>query len=108
MKPKANIIVSLATNRCDDRKLNRKVNTVISLIQEYAEDNSEDSQFVLCDNNSLSTNSEIRSKCIHTDGYHLSEEGLKVPASNLRKSIDKVLDLYPRSNKKPWHKPKGT
>jgi hypothetical protein len=62
--------VSLATNRCDDRKLNRKVNTVNALLHEFVEDTSVDTQFVLCENNNLSTaNSEIRNRFITTDGY---------------------------------------
>jgi poly(3-hydroxyalkanoate) synthetase len=45
-----------------------------------------DTQFVLCENNNLSTaNSEIRNRFITTDGYHLSDEGMKMLASNLRR-----------------------
>jgi hypothetical protein len=51
LKPNSKIIVSLATNRCDDRKLNRKVNTVNALLHEFVEDTSVDTQFVLCENN---------------------------------------------------------
>lgn len=112
LKPDSKIIVSLATNRCDDRKLNRKVNTVNSLLHEFSEDTSVDTQFVLCENNNLSTaNSEIRNKFITTDGYHLSNEGVKMLASNLRRSIDKVLDIPQNSMRKdprprrPWRRP---
>jgi hypothetical protein len=71
LKPNSKIIVSLPTNRVDDRKLNRKVNTVNSLLHEFAEDTSVDTQFFLCENNNLSTaNSEIRNRFITTDGYH--------------------------------------
>ena len=82
LKPNSKIIVSLATNRCDDRKLNRKVNTVNLLLHEFIEDTSVDTQFVLCENNNLSTaKSEIRNRFITTDGYHLSDEGVKMLAS---------------------------
>ena len=68
--------------------------------------------FVLCENNNLSTaNSEIRNRFITTDGYHLSDEGVKMLASNLRRSIDKVLDIAQNPMRKdprprrPWRRP---
>jgi hypothetical protein len=49
LKPNSKIIVSLATNHCDDRKLNRKVNTVNSLLHEFIEDTSVDiKELVVC------------------------------------------------------------
>ena len=71
LETNSKIIVSLPTNRVDDRKLNRKVKTVNSLLHEFAEDTSVNTQFFLCENNNLSTaNSEIRNRFITTDGYH--------------------------------------
>ena len=41
----------------------------------------------------MSKGSENRENLINEDGYHLSLEGTKLLASNLRKTFDKMLDI---------------
>ena len=89
--PSAKIIISQATNRSDNENLNRKVNTVNSLINELGHE--ENSVFSICDNSSLGLNGLVKDKFVRDDGYHLSFDGVKVLASNLRKSLEQVLNI---------------
>ena len=65
VKPESKILVSLATKRTDDKKLNLKVNTINAIIKEIKEDNGD---FEICDNSNLSQSSEIKKKFVNTDG----------------------------------------
>lgn len=65
VKPESKILVSLATNRTDDKKLNLKVTTINAIIKEIKEDNGD---FEICDNSNLSPSSEIKKKFVNTDG----------------------------------------
>ncbi|CAG2197469.1 unnamed protein product [Mytilus edulis] len=89
-RPDSKIVVSLATNRSDERKYNLKVNTVNSLVKEMHEESSD---FVICDNHNLSVSGEINKKFINNDGYHLSDVGVKVLAANIRKCVDQILGV---------------
>ncbi|CAG2209254.1 unnamed protein product [Mytilus edulis] len=89
-RPDSKIVVSLATNRSDERKYNLKVNTVNSLVKEMHEESSD---FVICDNHNLSVSGEINKKFINNDGYHLSDVGVKVLAANIRKCVDQILGI---------------
>lgn len=107
-RPDSKIVVSLATNRSDERKYNLKVNTVNSLVKEMHEESSD---FVICDNHNLSVSGEINKKFINNDGYHLSDVGVKVLAANIRKCVDQILGIpfikrRGPVNRKPWQKPK--
>ena len=89
--PSTKIIISQATNRSDNENLNRKVNTVNSLINELGHE--ENSVFSICDNSSLGLNGLVKDKFVRDDGYHLSFDGVKVLVSNLRKSLEQVLNI---------------
>ncbi|CAC5376151.1 unnamed protein product [Mytilus coruscus] len=56
-KPSSKILISLATNRTDEKKLNLRVNTINSAIKELAEESKE---FDVCDHNNLSQSFEIK------------------------------------------------
>ena len=58
--PSAKIIISQATNHSDNENLNRKVNTVNSLINELRHE--ENSVFSICDNSSLGLNGLVKDK----------------------------------------------
>jgi len=89
LKPLAKILVSLATNRTDENKYNLKVNTVNSIIKEMAEESQE---FTICDHSNMSQSNQIKKNFISKDGVHLTEDGTKMLASNLRKSVEKMLN----------------
>ena len=55
--PSTKILISQATNRSDDQNLNLKVNTINSLINELG--NEDSSKFSICDNTSISLNSQV-------------------------------------------------
>ena len=97
-KPKAKILVSLATNRSDEKKHNLKVNTINSMVKELHEESDD---FVICDNCNLSNASEINKKFISSDGVHLSEEGVKVLASNIRKCVDNIIGIPYTPRRRP-------
>lgn len=67
--------ISLATNRSDEQKLNLKVNTVNSLINELSFE--EDCNFYISDNGSLGNNGLVHAKFVADDGYHLSDDGVR-------------------------------
>lgn len=80
----------MATNRTDEKKLNLRVNTIKSAIKELAEESKE---FDVCDHNNLTQSFEIKKHFIENDGRHLTVEGVKMLASNMRRSIDNVLNI---------------
>lgn len=95
MNPTSKIVISLATNRSDEQKLNLKVNTVNSLINEFSLE--EDCNFYC----NLGNNGLVRAKFVADDGYHLSDDGVKVLASNLRKSLEQVFNIeVPRNGQR--------
>ena len=49
--------------------------------------------FSICDNSSQGLNGLVKDKFVLDDGYHLSFDGVKVLASNLRKSLEQVLNI---------------
>lgn len=95
-KPNSKIIVSLATNRSDNKKNNLKVNTINSIIKEIGDGSSD---FTICDHSNLSHGNEIKPNLLakdkdgHSDGVHLSDDGVNLLASNIRKAVDKVLNI---------------
>ena len=101
--PSTKILISQATNRTDDQNLNLKVNTVNSLINELAKE--ENSKFSVCDNSSISQNGKIKENFVRDDGYHLSVDGVRVLASNLRKSLERVLNIQSPNPKNGQRKP---
>ena len=103
--PSTKILISQATNRSDDQNLNLKVNTLNSLINELG--NEDSSKFSICDSTSISLNGQVKDKFIRNDGYHLSVDGVKVLASNIRKSLERVLSIQSSNNgqsKPPYRK----
>lgn len=107
-KPSSKIVISLATNRKDDKKYNLKVNTINSIVKESAEDST---GFTVCDHSNLSHGSEIRPEFITGDGVHLSNDGVSLLASNIRKSVDKALNIRtfspqrrPPNRRKQWQR----
>ena len=94
--PSTKILISQATNRSDDQNLNLKVNTINSLINELG--NEDSSKFSICDNTSIGLNGQVKDKFIRDDGYHLSVDGVKVLASNIRKSLERVLSIQSSNN----------
>lgn len=88
--------ISLATNRSDEQKLNLKVNTVNFLFNEPSLE--KDCNF--SDNGNLGNNGLVRAKFMADDGY-LSDDGVKVLASNLVKSLEHVLNIeVPRNGQR--------
>ena len=83
------IVISLATKSCDEKKLNLKVNTVNFLFNEPSLE--KDCNF--SDNGNLGNNGLVRAKFMADDGYHLSDDGVKVLASSLLKSLEHVLNI---------------
>ena len=65
--PTSRIVISLTTNRSDKQKLNLKVNTVVSLINELSLE--EDCNFYIFDNGNLGNNGLVRAKFVADDGY---------------------------------------
>ena len=69
---------------------NLKVNCINAMIQEHYH-NVENVH--IANSNILSRNSIISQRFIKSDGRHLSEEGVKVLASNLRLVVEGILEL---------------
>lgn len=80
------------------KKFNLRVNTINSAIKELAEDSNE---FAVCDHSSLSQSLEIKKNFIEDDGRHLSVDGVKMLASNMRKAIDNMLNIPYTPHRKP-------
>lgn len=74
------------------------MNTINSAIKELAEDSNE---FAVCDHSSLSQSLEIKKNFIEDDGRHLSVDGVKMLASNMRKAIDNMLNIPYTPHRKP-------
>ena len=100
--PSTKILICQATSRSDDQNLNLKVNTINSLINEFG--NEDSSKFSICDNTSIGLNGQVKDKFIRDDGYHLSVDGVKVLASNIRKSPERVLSTNNGQRKPPYRK----
>ena len=107
--PTSRKVILLATNRGDEQKLNLKVNTANFLINKLSLE--EYCNFYISDNGNLSNNGLVRAKFVADDDYHLTDDGVKVLASNLCKSLEQVLNIeVPRygqrrsSGKLRWQK----
>ena len=70
------------TYRRYDENLNCKVNSVNPLINEIGHEKN--SVYSICDNSSLGLNGLVEDKSMRDDGCHLSVDGVKILASNLR------------------------
>ena len=88
--PNCKLILSCATNRRDSDLFNLKVNCINAMIQEHYH-NVENVH--IANSNILSRNGIISQRFIKSDGRHLSEEGVKVLASNLRLVVEGILGL---------------
>ena len=83
--PKSKIIVSLATPRKDRMDWNDNGDLVNIMLKEKFR-NAE--HILLCDNSNLSYKGTPKLKMLDQDGFHLSEEGSAVLASNIKQLID--------------------
>ncbi|CAG2216894.1 unnamed protein product [Mytilus edulis] len=88
--PSTSVVVSLATPRADNKKYQTNVELVNAMLKcEYMEDDT----VTLCDNGNLSRLGKPVPKFLARDQYHLSKDGIAVLASNLRWTIDSLLDI---------------
>ena len=83
--PKSKIIVSLATPRKDRMDWNDNGDLVNIMLKEKFR-NAE--HILLCDNSNLSYKGTSKLKMLDRDGFHLSEEGSAILASNIKQLID--------------------
>lgn len=93
--PNCKLIFSCATNRRDSDLFNLKVNCINAMIQEHYH-NVENVH--IANSNILSRNGIISQRFIKSDGRHLSEEGVKVLASNLRLVVEGISGLTNTKN----------
>ena len=116
--PSSKILISQATYRSDDQNLNLKVNTINSLINElgngkvqvgkdqekaqsekvsHSKNRGEDnSKFSIGDNTSVCLNGQVKDKFIHVNVLFV--DGVKVLASNIRTSLERVLSIQSSNN----------
>lgn len=84
------LVVSLATPRADDKKCQTNVELVSAMLRcEYMEDDT----VTLCDNGNLSRRGNPVLKFLANDQYHLSKDGIAVLASNIRTTVDGILNI---------------
>ncbi|CAC5360012.1 unnamed protein product [Mytilus coruscus] len=113
--PSTTVVVSLATPRADNKKYQTNVELVNAMLKcEYMEDDTvinlhiftfmEDDTVILCDNGNLSRLGKPVPKFLARDQYQLSKDGTAVLASNLRWTIDSLLDIK-QSRRSSFHKP---
>ena len=88
--PSCKIIISLATNRCDSEISNLKVNCINALIREQYYNKT---TIHIADNDVLAVHGQVIPRFIGQDGRHLSNEGIKVIAANLRSAVENVLKI---------------
>jgi hypothetical protein len=84
------VVVSLATPRADDKKFQTKVELVNAMLKcEYMEDDT----VTLCENGNMSRRGHPVPKFLANDHYHLSKDGIAVLASNIRITVDGILNI---------------
>ena len=88
--PNAKIVISTATHRLDNEKLNLRISSLNAQIMEFC-DGKENLSVV--DNDNLVFNGKPQRKFLKDDGYHLSYEGTKMLASNMRRGLESVFEL---------------
>ncbi|CAC5376855.1 unnamed protein product [Mytilus coruscus] len=89
--PDTLIVISLSTPRKDSDELNFKGQMITLMIKERLRTNKNVS---FCDNSNMSYKGEALPRFIDDkDGFHLTPNGTAVLASNIRDSIDNILDL---------------
>jgi hypothetical protein len=87
---KTKVVLSLATTRADDKKFQTNVEVVSAMLKcEYMEDDT----VTLCDNGNLSRRGHPVPKLLANDQYHLSKDGIAVLASNIRTTVDGILNI---------------
>ncbi|CAC5420964.1 unnamed protein product [Mytilus coruscus] len=96
--PDTPIVISLPTPRKDSDELNFKGQMISLMIKERIRTNKNVS---FCDNSNMSYKGEALPRFIDDkDGFHLTPNGTAVLASNIRDSIDNILDLPKRVPRK--------
>ena len=54
------------------------------------------SRVMFCDHSNFLHNSSVKSHLLHEDNFHLSDEGTRVFANNIRSKVEIALDIYTR------------
>ncbi|VDI32908.1 Hypothetical predicted protein [Mytilus galloprovincialis] len=89
------IVISLPTPRADEESLNNKAQ-ILSLMAK--EDLRNEPNVEICDNSNMAFKGSALQKYLDPkDNYHLSLNGTKMLASNIRDTIDRILGLPPRT-----------
>ena len=87
------IIISLPTPRLDNSTVNNKSFQLSAMLKENFQN---DEAIYMCDNSNLAYKGEALKRYVGDDGVHLTTHGVSLFASNIRDTIDEVLDLPKR------------
>ncbi|CAC5414344.1 unnamed protein product [Mytilus coruscus] len=91
----AKIIISLPTPRADEESLNNKAQFLSLMVKEEFRNKT---NVELADNSNMAFKGSALQKYLDPkDNYHLSYNGTKMLASNIRDTIDKILGLPPEN-----------
>ena len=88
--PETKIVLSTATHRNDSDITNLKASSINSMIKENHHDKP---SLMICVKDNMTQNSKIHCNLIKDDDLHLSDDGVRVLASNIRKCVEKVLNI---------------
>ncbi|CAC5376138.1 unnamed protein product [Mytilus coruscus] len=109
-KPSSKILISLATNRTDEKKLNLRVNTINSAINELAEESKEfDFQQAL----QLPSVTSQLDQFVHNNVYSLDQDGIDIAVNDFQSCINEAANIALKQRKvkvtgkkkkdKPWY-----
>ncbi|CAG2228927.1 CLIP1 [Mytilus edulis] len=89
------IVISLPTPRADEESLNNKAQILILMAKE---DLRNEPNVEICDNSNMAFKASALQKYLDPkDNYHLSLNGTKMLASNIRDTTDRIIGLPPRT-----------
>ncbi len=99
--PGTNFVISLGLPRLDDLTLNMKTEIVNALLKDLISRSSANVQF--CDNSNFVRNGIPQRHLLAIDRYHLSPDGTRLLASNLRCKVELTLNMRHRRSRNSAH-----